>query len=173
MDIKPRDINQWDLRKVTGIQEVQKIFDIDMISNQPPLEGALKYLPELWKKTYSILVTYGVNDTYNEKSKWLQRNYPFINIDSQLIFAKKKYLIDGDILVDDNKSNCHKWLERHPNGIAIMLGYAYNVLDIEDYKNDRLLRVNDWEHLDSVVNMLINFVGGCQNYITESTKEDV
>jgi len=169
----PYEINQWDLREVTGIPEIQSIFDSDMITNQPAMEGALKYLPELWKKTYSTLVTYGVNDTYNEKSKWLQKNYPFINIDGELIFAKKKYLIDGDIFIDDRKENCIKWLERHPNGIAIMLAYEYNNLDIDDWKNDRLMRVNDWEHLNNVVNMLINFVNGCQNYITKNTKEDM
>jgi 5'(3')-deoxyribonucleotidase len=140
-----------------------------MISNQPPMQGALTYLPDLWKKTYSVLATYGINDTYNEKSKWLQKYFPFIDIDRELIFVKKKYLIDGDILVDDNASNCKKWLERHPNGIAVMLAYPYN---IESEHIARLFRVDNWLHLNSVIEMFINFAKSCQTYVTDSTQED-
>ena len=37
---------------------------------------------------------------YNEKRKWVEKHLPFFNID-RIIFTKYKYLLDGDIIVDD------------------------------------------------------------------------
>jgi len=109
--------------------------------------------------------------TYNAKAEWIAKNYPFININSELIFIKKKYLLDGDIFVDDCLMNCVKWLERHPNGIAYMLPYAYNVIP-KEMEDHRLIRVKDWEDLSLKITHKLDFVDSCQNYMTISTRED-
>lgn len=171
LDLTPQQIDKWDLKKVTGIQTISDIFDIKMLSTLQPIKPSLQYLQQIWSKTYSVLATYSMNGTYCAKCEWVKKYYPFINVDSQLIFIKKKYLLDGDILVDDSKANCIKWLQRHPNGIAIMLAYKYNELEQGLIDGHRLFRVKNWSELIKTVDMFINFANGCQNYITPSTVE--
>lgn len=165
----PQQIDQWDLKVVTGIPTVQQIFDKQMILNMNPVQGSTTYLPNIWKNTYSILATYAVNDTYNQKSAWIKKHLPFVNIDNELVFIKKKYLLDGDIFIDDKAQSVIKWLQRHPNGIGFMLDYAYNREFIGTH--NRLTSVKNWTELNDKINMHINFVNGCQNYITPSTGE--
>lgn len=169
--LAPSEITKWSLQELTGISNIRNIFDSQFFQTQKPIPDAQRLLPIIWERTYSVLATYGLYQTYNSKAQWITKNFPFINIDKQLIFIKKKYLLDGDIFVDDCLMNCIKWLQRHPKGIAFMPPYPHNEIP-SDVNIHRLVRAKSWQDMNIRITHLLDFVDNCQNYMTINTRQE-
>lgn len=59
-----------------------------------------------------------------DKIGWLVRNFPALCADVTL--TNKKYLVRADVLIDDSQENIEKWVERHPDGLAVLVARPWN-----------------------------------------------
>jgi 5'(3')-deoxyribonucleotidase len=75
-----------------------------------------------------------------DRQRWLQR-HGLLDSYSRLVFAKDKYVVKGDIFVDDKPSNVASWKAHWPNGLAVLWAQPWNA----DVTN--LHRFNDWNKL--------------------------
>lgn len=77
-----------------------------------------------------------------DRQRWLQK-HGLLDSYSRLVFAKNKWVVKGDILVDDKISNVEKWAAEWPNGIGICWAQPWNT----DWAWNPNNRFNDWQRL--------------------------
>lgn len=69
-----------------------------------PVDGAVEYITKLHKDGHEIVfVTTPLPNSvyvYSEKLEWVEKTFPFIDLDN-VIFSRRKDLIIGDVLLDD------------------------------------------------------------------------
>lgn len=83
-----------------------------------------------------------------ERVKWLMENFKFERDD--IIFSRRKYLIDGWMLIDDKPSNVEKWVQHHPDSIGVLWHPPErdHKLDIEDQSiAHKILKTSNYEDL--------------------------
>lgn len=80
-----------------------------------------------------------------DRQRWLQ-SHKLLNSYSRLVFAKDKYVVQGDVFVDDKISNVEKWRTAWPNACGIVWAQPWNT----DYKGTAL-RFNDWARLRKLI----------------------
>ena len=79
-----------------------------------------------------------MNPTWTfEREQWLKKHF---NIDyKDITFTSKKYLLKGDVLIDDNEFNVRSWSKENPNSKAFLWSKSYN-----EHIND-LEKVSNWK----------------------------
>jgi 5'(3')-deoxyribonucleotidase len=65
-----------------------------------------------------------------EKIGWVIRHLPHLG--GQVTLTSKKFLVDGDALIDDSTENVIKWCARHPKGLGVIVSRNWNAA-VEDY----------------------------------------
>ena len=73
------------------------------------------------------------------KIEWLEKYFPFIKRDN-IIFSKEKWLLDGDVLIDDRPTTIDKF-----GRITILIDYPYNKACTPTY------RVNSWKEIGDIL----------------------
>lgn len=81
-----------------------------------------------------------------ERLQWLEDHF---NIPLQdVVFASRKDLVLGDVLVDDRASNVRAWAAAHPEGQAILWDQSYNQ---HEEVPEGVVRTLDWNEVLSAV----------------------
>ncbi len=60
----------------------------------------------------------------HERDTWLQRHLKIPH--KRIVHTASKFLVAGDILIEDKPSNLISWLEHHPKGVGILWTQHYN-----------------------------------------------
>lgn len=121
----------------------------------PPFVGAIPFVEQLHKEHTVYLATLpaiGKVCAY-EKEKWMAKHLPFLNRD-RLILCHHKYLLRGDILLDDNPmylSNFH--------GNRLLFDRPWNrdaQLLYEGFDPGRFIRMHNYGEVLQFVNNLVH-----------------
>jgi 5'(3')-deoxyribonucleotidase len=94
---KREQLTEWDLTKALGLEDRQAPFDEYASVVTSPYSAA-----RLW--------------TF-ERLRWLERHFGFSKYD--VIFAKRKYLVRGDVMIDDGPHNIEEFVNRGGRGVLI------------------------------------------------------
>ena len=101
-----------------------------------------------------IVIITGVlnSQSYIDKLKLIEKVglKPYIK---DVIPTRNKYLINCDILIDDNVEYLKKWQEYHPEGRAYLFNARHN------QKCKDFCRVNNWKELRYLVEIYLRFHG--------------
>jgi 5'(3')-deoxyribonucleotidase len=95
--------------------------------NLPVIKGSQEAVARLEKYFDIYVVTtqyYGNPTCVHEKHVWLQRHFP--SIADKGIFTKHKYMVHGEILVDDRPSNCSTYKIHNPDALTASLTYPWS-----------------------------------------------
>lgn len=85
-----------------------------------------------------------------DRTRWIEKHFGVV-LASRTVFTSQKYLVDGDIFVDDRPHHLTSWQERrllrNKSGLILPITYAwpYNVL------SPTAIRTNDWEDIRKVI----------------------
>lgn len=139
--VDPTKINDWDLAKFT-----KRGSDVYDLLNYPglyrelrPKEDVDAVIRNLEEKYNVFLVTDTPSGTSHcdveksfsnptaDKRKWVQQHFPFLD-SSKMIFSSHKWLIQGDVLVDDKPQT---FLEFQKRGRNVILADAPHNKHIE------------------------------------------
>lgn len=129
--LEPKDVTDWTLEKF-GIEDgtwQKPGFFIGL----KPLPGAVEALWDLHQAGHLLwVVTYGMDIDFieREKSLWVKDHIPFVR---GIVFTNKKYLIPGDMLIDDAPEH----LEKYP-GTTVKINWPYNEGVEADHSFDSL-----------------------------------
>jgi 5'(3')-deoxyribonucleotidase len=117
----------------------------------PEAEDGFSFLQEFCNKTDRELMIVSSQFSYTTKIltlRWLER---FNMLTENLAFVKhpNKFIIDGNILIDDERDNLQKWSEKGKT--AICFDRAWN----KDWKG---LRLNNLTQIPELLNKPNNFI---------------
>jgi len=118
-------LTEWDLTKALGLGDRQHLFD-EYASEPgfcewlPVIDGAQDFVEGLRSVADIVIVTspYSAARLWTfERLRWLERHFGISKYD--VIFAKRKYLVRGDIMVDDGPHNIEEFVMRGGHGLLI------------------------------------------------------
>jgi 5'(3')-deoxyribonucleotidase len=129
IDLRESDNENWD---ITGYPEIAARKDEfwNILCNTPGNIKNLKKLPyadylveQLRKHGRVICLTSVLSGVYgSERISWLIDNFDFTIHD--IILAHSKYLVNGDMFIDDKPQNIIEWSNCHNDGLGILWEYV-------------------------------------------------
>ena len=134
-NLKPEDIDQWDLRKF-GIKD-ETWQKPGFFASLEPYPGAIEALWDLYQLGHKLwIVTNGMDIPFieREKAAWVREHIPFIR---GIVFTDRKSEVPGDALIDD----CPHFLETYP-GVTVKINHPYNREVEADYSFDSLMEAS-------------------------------
>lgn len=112
-----------------------------------PKLDSIEYINKWIDEGYDVFI---VSDccnryqSYRDKLKWLKTYIPKFDL-SHFIPCKEKYVISGDVLIDDNLDNLEKWSLHNPYGMDLLMTAQHNK-GIQDER-----RINSFEEADDLI----------------------
>lgn len=118
-----------------------------------PFPGSHEGLKELQKIAEVFFCTSPFNSEYweHERRAWLYKHFQIPS--KRIIQGKPKFLVRGELLVDDKIDNCTEWVDYDERGIAGIWDRPHNRLTGNFY-NSRVVRILSWDHLHSYVHAM-------------------
>ncbi len=140
------DILTWDTHKYVKPEcgkRIYKYFTPSLFKSLNPIKGAIKGLKALVDAGHEVVfVTASPKGCSEAKFSWVKEHCPFIK---EVIMAHKKYLILGDVLIDDSPSNIISYREHHPHANIFTIAYPYN----ESVEGLTDLRLGSWRDTEA------------------------
>lgn len=112
-----------------------------------PKLDSIEYINKWIDEGYNVFI---VSDccnryqSYRDKLKWLKTYIPKFDL-SHFIPCKEKYVISGDVLIDDNLDNLEKWSLHNPYGMDLLMTAQHNK-GIQDER-----RIYSFEEADDLI----------------------
>lgn len=153
-------VDQHDILKALKLEHLQERFDqhcidTDFCRHMPLYEGARDFAEKLRSLGEVVVVTspYAAVPTWcHARLAWLKQHF---GIDKQnVIFAKRKELVRGDVLIDDKLSNCEAFADTEWNTTAIVLDRPWNRGPSNLLHPNQLLRAASYEQALQLVRAL-------------------
>lgn len=131
-------ITEWDMgSNVTNKQALFEIFhEPGFFERLPPMPGAIKAIQELIHSGHEVVIVSSpcTSHAASEKINWCKQYLPFIDPKNIILcHHNNKHTVMGDVLIDDNADTAQKYVETHPNSMALTLAYAYNNVNPNPY----------------------------------------
>ena len=160
--VNPQDVTDWDLAMFSSRgKDVYQLFTEPGFYRDIPLKPYAKDFVSNLQKHYDVyFVTDAPSGTSHcsqgnehanpvaDKRKWVEEHFPFFD-SSKIIFTSHKWLITGDVLVDDKPETFYEYEKRNRN---IILMDAPHNRHIETTKRVSSLREAEqmiWELLNN------------------------
>lgn len=129
---------KWNVEKcyeMTPAEEakvVRRFASSGFCSNIPPFPDAIDGVRALREiaDVYVVTAPFEVSPTWrNERDQWLARHFGF-RAATQVIHTESKFLVKGDVFVDDKPLNVIEWQAAHPSGHGFLWRQPYNGADV-------------------------------------------
>lgn len=149
--ISINDVTDWEISKafpnLTPEQIYRPLREEEIWDKVVPLHGAVQYLRKLKEDGHEIyIVTSSDYRTIRTKiDNVLLKYFPFINV-SDVIMARNKQMIIGDVLIDDGLHNL-----TGGTYTGIMMTQPHNNKHEVSLERDNIIRVNNWEEIYDVI----------------------
>lgn len=111
--------------------------------------GAVFGLRELEKlgEVYIVTSPWNSNPTWtHDREHWLRANFGIPH--SRVIHTSAKYLVRGDVFIDDKTTAVAKWRNEHPGKLPVVWSTPHNRRELWDGPC-----TSDWAHLCELVEM--------------------
>lgn len=125
----------WEFESVAQYPELLRdiLTEEHFFARLPEIEGSVEYLTKLMEKNaHVVFLTQPPRRSdfaLRDKRRWIANHFPKFDL-SGIIFAHYKYMVFGDLLMDDNPSHLNAWrdfISPHKSIITSTIDYAYNV----------------------------------------------
>lgn len=141
------EITEWEIPSSFeyGLFSVHK--QTDVLTTITPKLDSIEYINKWIDEGYGVFIVSdccNCADLYGEKLEWLKTYIPKFDL-SHFIPCKEKYIISGDILIDDNLDNLNKWSLNNPYGHDLLMTAQHNK-QIQDER-----RINSFKEADDYI----------------------
>lgn len=146
------DINQWELEPffptLTRADIYRPLNNKGIWKKLVPQKGCQEVLKKWIDNGHTVLITTSTFYKHiEEKVRWLKRYFPFLTW-SDVIVTSKKYLIKGDVLIDDGLHNL-----TYGDFIKVIMTKPWNASF--DEKANSMFRINNWQEAEILIEMII------------------
>lgn len=124
-------------------------------STMPAIEGAIHGINKLLenKRIKTFIVTspwYSAENCVPEKLKWIRKHIPKMPF-GNIIFISPKFLIKGDIIIDDKPEHIKQWQGSH----AICYRQPWNEDVIPGVPDSTtVFKANNWDSVNSIIKFI-------------------
>lgn len=137
-----------DLPKNDAILMREIYADPTIYDQVTPIHGSQNALRKLVNDGHEVYFASDViPSTYEAKVAWLNHYFPFID-NAHICAIKHKWLLNGDVLIEDNLDN----LLAKPYMHRVCIDHLWN-RDVNDWARD-IYRVQDWDNMLDVINKI-------------------
>jgi 5'-nucleotidase len=140
------DFKDWKVEKavphLTYEQVHEFLADPGFFLHLQPIPGAIEAVKDLMSDGQDVVFVTYCRAGHEDKRKWVERHLPGFPM-ANIIFAERKELIQGDVLVDDGLHNLEAWQAEHPTGVAVAFDTPYN----QSWHGPR---ITDWSEFTGV-----------------------
>lgn len=141
------EITSWEIPSSFeyGLFSVHKKSNI--LTTITPKLNSIEYINKWINEGYDVFIVSdccNCANSYGEKLEWLETHIPKFDL-SHFIPCKNKYVIQGDILIDDNLDNLEKWSLHNPYGMDLLMTAQHNK-GIQDER-----RIYSFEEADDLI----------------------
>jgi 5'(3')-deoxyribonucleotidase len=154
------DLVQWEHDKC--LPKMGNFYDFIMqyrkmvLYYAKPLPGATTVMNRLSEKNRLVIATHQFSSLEGLTLDWLKKNY--IPHDA-IFFGKDKYLLRGDVMIDDKYTNLLKFKRYNPGSMPVLMDKPWNQDPPAFFKDDdgitqymRLVRVKDMNQAHEMIN---------------------
>lgn len=126
-NLQPSDILTWDVHKYVKPECGEKIYHYfrpDLFRNLAPIENSVASLRRLCEGGHHVyFLTSPPRGCADAKYAWAEEYFPFIK---GTIMAKDKFLVQGDVFIDDAPHNVREWYRHNRESHILTIAYPYN-----------------------------------------------
>jgi len=142
--VQPSDFVEWDIFACLTARQRQTVFDA---IGQPGFCTALKPHPaaqqavtqlQQYAEVFVVTSPFHSPTWVHERQASLRRDFGFLK--GHVVHTSAKYVVQGDVLVDDNPSHVLKWQQHNPSG----KGFLWHIPNTRALGYDDI-RVRSWE----------------------------
>ena len=147
--ITPEDIKSWTISpkyfpKASSGEEIERYFNVPGFwMGLEPFEGCAEAVEAIQNMGHEIIIATAVPSHselgFYEKCAWVNKYLPSVS-HRNLVALKKKYLLDGDLLLDDGPHNIKQF-----HGQTCVMDAPYNRKVRSNY------RVKSWKSFKALV----------------------
>ena len=143
--IDAEECTSWNLYSVFGEEVETVMHEPDLFRHLEPVKNALEVFERLYRSNLfeMYIVTAANPKSVDAKFEWIKEHLPFFPED-RVIICKRKYMVKGDILLDDGMHNIEEFLES--GGTPIIFDRPHN-----RHKGQGITRVRDWLTFERVI----------------------
>ena len=142
----PEDFVVWNI--FTALTEEEKLQCFAQIGAEgfcsaiKPTAGSQDAIRHLQERAdvYAVTSSWNTRHWAYERDEWLERLFGIPR--SRVVHTSAKYMVKGDVLLDDKPEHVETWQEEHPEGLA-MLWHIPNTRQIAQH----LRRVRTWQEV--------------------------
>lgn len=126
------DVTQWAVHKVcknTKEHEVYKYLnDRGFFLHAEEVEMAPVGIRRLMDAGHDVIIVTTCHYGHEDKKEWVRRHIPDFPVEDNMIFARRKYLIRGDVFIDDSEQNLIDYQRENPDAMVICFDAPHNGL---------------------------------------------
>lgn len=149
--------DSWHIEEALGLsaEEGDAVWEVccrpGFAAHLEPVAGAVEAINKLSIEHEIVFVTapLKLSPTWGyDRRAWLRQYFP--NVNFKLVLTKDKYLVDGDVMIDDHPQLITQWVEerrrrsaRPPR--AVLYARTHNAHSIPPHLSEYCKRLSDWE----------------------------
>ncbi len=141
------EVTEWDLslncKKATSTQVYDCLKIPGFFRHLKPVEGAVESVKKLISDGHDVVIVTACMYGHTDKREWLAEHLPEISANN-IIFARRKQIIQGDVFIDDSADNCINYMFENPKAMVICFSQLYN-------KNFHGLRCASWMKISYLI----------------------
>ena len=143
--IDAEECTSWNLYSIFGEDVETVMHEPELFRHLEPVKDALEVFERLYKSDLfeMYIVTAAHPKCVDAKFAWIKEYLPFFPED-RVIICKRKYMVKGDILLDDGMHNIEEFLDA--GGMPIIFDRPHN-----RHKGQGITRVKDWLTFEKVI----------------------
>jgi 5'(3')-deoxyribonucleotidase len=149
------EITHWDVLKSLGKQHLLSSFNDEINTNKfcktMPVffdaKNAVKRLQHLGE-VFIVTAPYNSPAWVVERASWIKTNFGIEN--DHIANLHCKYIVAGDVFIDDSTRNIDLWQKHHPNALSILWETPYS----KKTKSNKVVVTNDWEYVIDLIKKL-------------------
>lgn len=153
LSLQPEDFVNWDFYKCPAVVDVitpKKLWSVaakeGFYQRLLPIPNAVEMLHYMAKTYEIVFVSSPLPDSPTcvfDKEAWL---VAYMHFPYKTIFTRYKYMVQGDLLIDDGGHNVEEW-----DGPALIKDSPHNQYLVKE----NTLRFSDWKKVPSLIKALI------------------
>lgn len=129
-NIGPDDIMSWETHlyvKPECRKKIYSYFTPELFRSLNPIPGSVATLKKWVEMGHEVVfVTATPWGCADAKFEWAREHFPFLT-SHEIIMAHRKYLVHGDVFIDDSPGNIAAYRHHHGNRAKIFtIAYPYN-----------------------------------------------